>query len=650
MGNSLPIDKITNSITELSETTDLNENFLLTQFQSLIQLLERNELPFDDIQNVFNNLVTKSNFCEQNLINFAYNILKFQNIDKNNQIFSKTIKHTLFYLNIICNTIKFLHEERFDSFFFQYLKKNKKKYENFENFGNLFPFNVLKYCIDIINDKENIIQNNKTIELKEKNIILNYALSIIYCIVCSYTPLNSQENSIEKIDLFKFVFYNKEFISEEDFTRFFSKLSLIFFSSFENLISKKIELNTYLKTSFRLMLYFIDDTNRIIFEGNKIQNNFSKYCFEIEQNEVFCNLIHQIVNQEEDLYTIIKNYNKFYNGIITYFVQANYRLLNEFIISFYTHYSELNLTYKNSVNYFLLKILDLIPNMFEICSIKEFIPQIFLHLINDLSSYRQNSLNFKTLILLDKILLSTNFNYMLMHSINSFEEEEDLFSNCVDFLYFLINKLNQIKNDNLLMLCLITVYNILIQIPKITFEDEDEAIFNDYFSIVDKILIHSTNKKESQFGTLGLLKYYLQITLLLTYRAEPQSHFLLHLIKNFGKIQNYIKTIEERKIDQSQIVIYQLLQEVILVSQKINEVVDKITKKVKEEGIDLNFGQNYILLKIINKILIIEPKENDALLPVNISITNNKLEKEILNANYNIEHIYEISKYRILNY
>ena len=130
MGNSLPIDKITNSITELSETTDLNENFLLTQFQSLIQLLERNELPFDDIQNVFNNLVTKSNFCEQNLINFAYNILKFQNIDKNNQIFSKTIKHTLFYLNIICNTIKFLHEERFDSFFFQYLKKCRKYKSN----------------------------------------------------------------------------------------------------------------------------------------------------------------------------------------------------------------------------------------------------------------------------------------------------------------------------------------------------------------------------------------------------------------------------------------------------------------------------------------------------------------------------------------
>ena len=200
------------------------------------------------------------------------------------------------------------------------------------------------------------------------------------------------------------------------------------------------------------------------------------------------------------------------------------------------------------------------------------------------------------------------------------------------------------------MLCLITVYNILIQIPKITFEDEDEAIFNDYFSIIDKILINSSTKKESQFGKLGLLKYYLQITLLLTYRAEPQSHFLLHLIKNFGKIQNYIKTMEERKIEQSQIVIYQLLQEVILVSQKINEVADKITQKVKEEGIDLNFAQNYILLKIINKILIIEPKENDALLPVNISITNNKLEKEILNANYNIEKIYEINKYRILNY
>lgn len=650
MGNSLPIDKISNSITELSETTDLNENFLFTQFQSLIQLLERNELPFDDIQNVFNNLVTKSNFCEQNLINFAYNILKFQNIDKDNQIFSKTIKHILFYLNIICNTIKFFHEERFDHFFSQYLKKNKNIYQNCENFGNLFPFNVLKYCINIINDKENIIQNNKTIELKEKNIILNYSLSIIYCIVCSYTPLNAQENSIEKIDLFKFVFYNREFISEEDFTRFFSKLSLIFFSSFENLISKKIELNTYLKTSFRLMLYFIDDTNRIIFEGNTIQNNFSKCCFEIEQNEVFSNFIHLIVNQEEDLYTIIKNYNKFYNGIITYFVQANYRLLNEFVISFYTHYSELNLTYKNSVNYFLLKILDLIPNMFEICSIKEFLPQIFQHLINDLNSYGQNGLNFKTLILLNKILLSTNFNYMLMHSINSFEEEEDLFSNCVDCLYFLINKLNHIKNDNLSMLCLITVYNILIQIPKITFEDEDEAIFNDYFSIVDKILINSSTKKESQFGKLGLLKYYLQITLLLTYRAEPQSHFLLHLIKNFGKIQNYIKTMEERKIDQSQIVIYKLLQEVILVSQKINEVADKITQKVKEEGIDLNFAQNYILLKIINKILIIEPKENDALLPVNISITNNKLEKEILNANYNIEKIYEINKYRILNY
>lgn len=650
MGNSLPIDKITNYISELSETTDLNENFLLTQFQSLFQLIERNELPFDDIQKIFNDLGTKSNFCKENLINFAHNILKFQNINKNNQNYTITIKHTLFYLNIICNTLKFLNEEQFDHFFFQYLKKNKKIYENSENFKNLFPFNVLNYCIEIINDKENLIQNNKTIEAREKNIILNYALSIIYCIVCSDTPLNLQENSIEKIDLFKFLFYNSEFISEEDFTRFFSKLCLIFFSSFEDLISKKIELNTYLKTSFRLILYFIDDTNKIMFQGNQTQNDSSKYCFEIEQNEIYYNLIHQIINQEEDLYTITKNYNIFYHGIITSFVQSNYRLLNEFIITFYSHYNELNLTYKNAVNYFLLKTLDLIPNMFEICSIKEILPQIVQHLINNLSSDTQNNLNFKTLILLNKIVISSNFNYMLMHSTNNFEDEEDLFSNCVKFLCFLINKLNQIKNDNLIMLCLITVYNIVIQIPKITFEEDDETIFNNYFSIINKLLLSSSVNKESQYDKLGLLKYYLQITLLLTYRAEPQSHFLLHLIKNFPKVQNNIKTMTEHKTEQSQTLINQLLQEVTSISQKISEVVDKISKKIKEEGIDLSFSQNYILLKIINKILIIEPKENNTLLPMNISISNNKLEKEILNANYNIEHIYEINKYRILNY
>ena len=73
MGGSLQVQKIKQTVIELSETTDLNETFLMSQFGILTQLTGGDNAPYEEIQNLFIQMINESNFSEDNLINFAFN-------------------------------------------------------------------------------------------------------------------------------------------------------------------------------------------------------------------------------------------------------------------------------------------------------------------------------------------------------------------------------------------------------------------------------------------------------------------------------------------------------------------------------------------------------------------------------------------------
>ena len=648
MGGSLQVQKIKQTVIELSETTDLNETFLMSQFGILTQLIGGDNAPYEEIQNLFIQMINESNFSEDNLINFAFNALSFYNLSFNHTSYFG-IKTTLFFLLIVVNTLKTKYENNFDSFIAHYIKVKGKMFEDM-NYINMFPFNVLKYSINAINDKEHIIQNNKEINPLQKNSILYYAVLIVYEIICSIDVLNSQRNYIDKIDLFKFILNNSSFISEDDFSLFYSKIILFFFSTFENVINNKTsfnsdEIETYIQMLLKIIIFFLEDTNHFLFEEYNPVEVKNKFCYETEHNEIYNRFISDI--SKDNIYNLIMKYRKDYKETFVLLVQSNYRLFNEFMECYFNSFDSVSDNFSHSVNYFLLLIFEYIPNFFEICSIKDLVPMIFTYLsdklIDDLT-------NFKLIILLNKIMLTQTF-YNLIKDVIEFDDNDDynIYRSCVNIILAITNKASIVKNRNLIMLYLITLQNITSLLSKINFDtDDSELVNNKFFSILYNLMKQKENiKTEEHFiEYIILFKYYLRIMLLLSYKSDQNSFFLLNLGKNYTMIEEYYLYLT-KSIQNSEI--KNIIDEAEIEMNSIKEIFTKINSKIKSEGIDIAFGNNAEMRRIINKILLIEPPHIKQIQLNSLTINHSKIEKEIFNSNFNIENIYTILNKKVLS-
>ena len=648
MGGSLQVQKIKQTVIELSETTDLNETFLMSQFGILTQLTGGDNAPYEEIQNLFIQMINESNFSEDNLINFAFNVLSFYNLSFNHTSYFG-IKTTLFFLLIVVNTLKTKYENNFDSFIAHYIKVKGKMFEDM-NYINMFPFNVLKYSINAINDKDHIIQNNKEINPLQKNSILYYAVLIVYEIICSIDVLNSQRNYIDKIDLFKFILNNSSFISEDDFSLFYSKIILFFFSTFENVINNKTsfnsdEIETYIQMLLKIIIFFLEDTNHFLFEEYNPVEVKNKFCYETEHNEIYNRFISGI--SKDNIYNLIMKYRKDYKETFVLLVQSNYRLFNEFMECYFNSFDSISDNFSHSVNYFLLLIFEYIPNFFEICSIKDLVPMIFTYLsdklIDDLT-------NFKLIILLNKIMLTQTF-YNLIKDVIEFDDNDDynIYRSCVNIILAITNKASIVKNRNLIMLYLITLQNITSLLSKINFDtDDSELVNNKFFSILYNLMKQKENiKTEEHFiEYIILFKYYLRIMLLLSYKSEQNSFFLLNLVKNYTMIEEYYLYLT-KSIQNSEI--KNIIDEAEIEMNSIKEIFTKINSKIKSEGIDIAFGNNAEIRRIINQILLIEPPHIKQIQLNSLTINHSKIEKEIFNSNFNIENIYTILNKKVLS-
>lgn len=652
MGGSLQVQKIKQTVIELSETTDLNETFLMSQFGILTQLTGGDNAPYEEIQNLFIQMIKESNFSEDNLINFAFNALAFHNLSFNHTNYYG-IKTTLFFLLIVVNTLKAKYENNFDSFIAHYIKVKGKMFEDM-NYINMFPFNVLKFSINAINDKEHVIQNNKEIKPLQKNTILYYAVLIVYEIICSVDVLNSQRNCIDKIDLFKFILNNSSFISEEDFSLFLSKIILFFFSTFENVLNNKDNFNneaieTYIQMLLKIIIYFLEDTNHILFEEYNPVEDKNKYCYETEHNEIYNTFINDI--SKDNIYNLIMKYRKDYKETFVLLVQSNYRLFNEFMECYFNSYNSVSKDFSHSVNYFLLLIFEYIPNFFEICSIKDLVPMIFTYLSDDLI---EDLTNFKLILLINKIMLTQTF-YNLIKDVVEFDDNDDysIYRSCVNIILAITNKASLVKNKNLIMLYMITLHNITSLLSKINFDSDDsELVNNKFFSILLNLEKQKeTIKTEEQIiEYIILFKYYLRIMLYLSYKSDQNSFFLLNLVKNYTMIEEYYlyltKSIQNSEIKNT---FKNIVEDTEIEMNSIKAIFTKINEKIKSEGIDIAFGNNVEMRKIINKILLIEPPRIKQIQLNSLTITNSKIEKEILNSNFNMENIYTILNKRVLS-
>ena len=143
-----------------------------------------------------------------------------------------------------------------------------------------------------------------------------------------------------------------------------------------------------------------------------------------------------------------------------------------------------------------------------------------------------------------------------------------------------------------------------------------------------------------------LFKYYLRIMLLLSYKSEQNSFFLLNLVKNYTMIEEYYLYLT-KSIQNSEI--KNIIDEAEIEMNSIKEIFTKINSKIKSEGIDIAFGNNAEMRRIINKILLIEPPHIKQIQLNSLTINHSKTEKEIFNSNFNIENIYTILNKKVLS-
>ena len=340
-------------------------------------------------------------------------------------------------------------------------------------------------------------------------------------------------------------------------------------------------------------------------------------------------------------------YRKDYKETFVLLVQSNYRLFNEFMECYFNSFDSVSDNFSHSVNYFLLLIFEYIPNFFEICSIKDLVPMIFTYLsdklIDDLT-------NFKLIILLNKIMLTQTF-YNLIKDVIEFDDNDDynIYRSCVNIILAITNKSSIVKNRNLIMLYLITLQNITSLLSKINFDtDDSELVNNKFFSILYNLMKQKENiKTEEHFiEYIILFKYYLRIMLLLSYKSDQNSFFLLNLVKNYTMIEEYYLYLT-KSIQNSEI--KNIIDEAEIEMNSIKEIFTKINSKIKSEGIDIAFGNNAEMRRIINKILLIEPPHIKQIQLNSLTINNSKIEKEIFNSNFNIENIYTILNKKVLS-
>ena len=147
-------------------------------------------------------------------------------------------------------------------------------------------------------------------------------------------------------------------------------------------------------------------------------------------------------------------------------------------------------------------------------------------------------------ILKDSMMIENDKSKLIDDYSIEFDDNDDysIYRSCVNIILAITNKASIVKNRNLIMLYLITLQNITSLLSKINFDtDDSELVNNKFFSILYNLMKQKKNiKTEEHFiEYIILFKYYLRIMLLLSYKSDQNSFFLLNLVKNYTMIEEY---------------------------------------------------------------------------------------------------------------
>ncbi len=633
MGNHLDTNKISSLILELSETSDLNAKFLINNFNNLIELTGGQNQPYQIIKSLFFDLINTNpdNFSYNNLQNFCNNVLQYVTLQQK-ETYISIIKPCITFLAIIIDSLYEIFKDKLTITFIK----------NFQNISwdvlkKVFPFNLILFCIDTILNEGKLILNDNDLKFN----ILFLSFSILYHIIILPNNKTNNQLNIENIEIYKFIFSSNSFLEKEKFEKFNQIIFSSFFTTFINIIeSNQSNLpmsERYVNILVSFMIYFLEDTNQILFKDIKNEEQNLSFFFKNNNNEIYFNFLSKLESNLERIPIIIiemiNYYNKYYKEVIVKNIMLNNRLLNEFIIRFYRNYDKLNDFFKEKINYLFIRLFNFIPNLFEISSVKEFIPLILEHLME--KEYNKSIIEY---ILFNYIITSDIYKKLVSDSENNKYIQDNFEKIIIHFLKVILTLQNNIINENksgMITYSLIIIYNITLFIRQ----------FNDYSNLLklfEFIKIEIENEDKDIISKFVIYYFFLLIIINLLNNLEEHSYFHMLLLKNYEIIINLYDKLT--KLCNNSIS-KKLLEKINERKTIIDELINRINKKFKEEGSDWRFNQDVEIIRIINKVIFLPNETKKKVIKIHIFEQQN-IEKGIIASNIK-NNLYNIST---LNY
>ena len=632
MGNNLDSKKISSLILELSETSDLNAKFLINNFNNLIELTGGQNQPYQIIKSLFFDLINSNpdNFSYNNLQNFGNNVLQYITLQQK-ETYISIIKPCITFLAIIIDSLYEIFKDKLTITFIK----------NFQNISwdilkKVFPFNLILFCIETILNEGKLILDN---DLKFNILFLSF--SILYHIIILPNNKTNNQLNIENIEIYKFILSSNSFLEKEKFEKFNQIIFSSFFTTFINIIqSNQSNLpmsERYVNILLSFMIYFLEDTNQILFKDIKNEEQNLSFFFKNNNNEIYFNFLSKLESNLERIPIIIiemiKYYTKYYKEVIVKNIMLNNRLLNEFIIHFYRSYDKLNDFFKEKINYLLIRLFNIIPNLFEISSVKEFIPIILEHLME--KEYNKSIIEY---ILFNYIITSDIYKKLISDSENDKYIQDNFEKIIIHFLKVILTLQNNILNEyksGMITYSLIIIYNTTLYVRK----------FNDYSSLLklfEFVKIEIENEDKDIISKFVIYYFFLLIIINLLNNLEEHSYFHMLLLKNYEIIIKLYDKLTKLCNNSNSKKLFEKIKER---KNIIDELINRINKKFKEEGSDWRFNQDVEIIRIINKVIFLPNETKKKVIKIQNFEAQN-IEKGIIASNIK-NNVYNIST---LNY
>ena len=364
MGNSVNQQEVKIFIDEMSETSDVNDNFLKEDCSNFLK--DHGRLLLDKyFESSF--VAYFVNLKEIQILNFIKNTTKYLKFEIEGDS-SKNIKFTIDLIYLILQAVYKKYNNFRDLFYFAgnwYITLVQETIESTslnedtctEKHLDIFPLNIIKIIVNYINEH---ILSNKNNDNPVKEFELKYSLIRIIFFIIFYQKSNDflGKNYVEYFDPIKIIF--EKILDKQSINKFFSFLFYGFCNGISSIFTFKTEkgirkedFENYVKILLNITVFFIFDINKFFFVPLK-EKEFDEVCFENEYNEkIFKYLMNQVYPKEK-INDIIKDYNDNYQNNFISVLEYNNQVLNEFIISFFSNYEKFNINYRKLIKIMII--------------------------------------------------------------------------------------------------------------------------------------------------------------------------------------------------------------------------------------------------------------------------------------------------------